>query len=128
MTDDEVGRYWDQNADAWTVLSRAGYDLYRDLFNTPAFMEMLPDVRGRRGLDIGCGEGWPPEITGEATGSTANTFSFGQAALSTFAQPVRWPPVPTPVMRKSRPSGKSARISCAVVRAWTSTLAGLSNC
>ena len=36
--------------------------------------------------------------------------------------------MPTPVMIASMPSGKSARISCAVVRAWTAMLAGLSNC
>jgi ubiquinone/menaquinone biosynthesis C-methylase UbiE len=53
----EVGRYWNDNAEAWTRLARAGYDVYRDHLNTPAFMEMLPDVRGLRGLDIGCGEG-----------------------------------------------------------------------
>jgi ubiquinone/menaquinone biosynthesis C-methylase UbiE len=53
----EVGRMWDDNADTWTLLSRMGHDVYRDLVNTPAFMAMLPDVRGRRGLDIGCGEG-----------------------------------------------------------------------
>ena len=53
----EVGRYWNGNADAWTQLARAGYDVYRDYLNTPAFMDMLPDVRGRSGLDIGCGEG-----------------------------------------------------------------------
>ncbi len=57
MNDREVVRYWDENADAWTKLSRAGYDVYRDGLNTPAFFELLPDVRGRRGLDIGCGEG-----------------------------------------------------------------------
>lgn len=57
MRYDEVGRYWDGNADAWTKLSRAGYDTYRDAFNTPAFLAMLPDVSGLRGLDIGCGEG-----------------------------------------------------------------------
>ena len=39
-----------------------------------------------------------------------------------------WPPVPTPVISTSSPSGKSARISCAVVRTCTSMLAGLSNC
>ena len=77
---------------------------------------------------IGCGAGAPPLMTGEAAGSTANTFSFGQAALSTCAQPDRWPPVPTPVISTSRPSGKSARISCAVVRTCTATLAGFSNC
>jgi len=53
----EVGRYWDGNAEAWTRLSRKGYDTYRDHLNTPAFFEMLPDVEGLLGLDIGCGEG-----------------------------------------------------------------------
>jgi len=53
----EVGRYWDENADAWTRLARAGYDVYRDYVNTPAFFGMLPDVSGLHGLDIGCGEG-----------------------------------------------------------------------
>ncbi len=35
----EVGRYWDQNARAWTRLSRAGNDGCRDLLDTPAFLE-----------------------------------------------------------------------------------------
>jgi trans-aconitate methyltransferase len=53
----EAGRYWNQNADVWTRLARAGYDVYRDHLNTPAFLAMLPDVAGLTGLDIGCGEG-----------------------------------------------------------------------
>jgi len=53
----EAGRYWDGNADAWTRLARQGYDVYRDHLNTPAFLRMLPEVAGLRGLDIGCGEG-----------------------------------------------------------------------
>jgi ubiquinone/menaquinone biosynthesis C-methylase UbiE len=57
MDHKEVGKYWNSNADAWTKLARAGYDVYRDFFNTPQFLEMLPDVKGLRGLDIGCGEG-----------------------------------------------------------------------
>ena len=77
---------------------------------------------------IGCGLGLPPLITGDALGSTAYTFNFGHMALSTCAQPVMWPPVPTPVISASTPLGKSAAISCAVVRAWMSILAGLSNC
>jgi hypothetical protein len=44
MDHEEVGRYWDENADAWTELVRAGYDHYRDGLNTPAFLEMLPEV------------------------------------------------------------------------------------
>lgn len=53
----EVGRFWDLNAEVWTRLSRAGYDTYRDAFNTPSFLAFLPPIRGRRGLDLGCGEG-----------------------------------------------------------------------
>jgi SAM-dependent methyltransferase len=57
MDDADVGRYWDHNADTWTELARAGYDVHRDLVNTPAFLAMLPDVAGGSGLDLGCGEG-----------------------------------------------------------------------
>ena len=57
MDDQRIARFWNDNADAWTKLARAGYDIYRDYLNTPAFFEMLPDVEGLLGLDIGCGEG-----------------------------------------------------------------------
>ncbi|MBI4220975.1 MAG: class I SAM-dependent methyltransferase [Chloroflexi bacterium] len=53
----EVGRLWNENASAWTKLARAGYDVYRDYLNTPAFFALLPDVKDLIGLDIGCGEG-----------------------------------------------------------------------
>jgi len=53
----EVGRYWDRNAEVWTELSRLGWNVYRDSVNSPAFHGMLPDVAGKRGLDVGCGEG-----------------------------------------------------------------------
>jgi len=29
MDHEEVGRYWDENAEVWTELVRAGYDHYR---------------------------------------------------------------------------------------------------
>jgi ubiquinone/menaquinone biosynthesis C-methylase UbiE len=53
----EAGRYWNDSAESWTKLARAGYDVYRDHLNTPAFFAMLPSVEGLSGLDIGCGEG-----------------------------------------------------------------------
>lgn len=57
MDEAEVGRYWDGNVYAWTTLARQGWDVYRDAVNTPAFLELLPEIRGLTGLDIGCGEG-----------------------------------------------------------------------
>jgi len=61
----EVGRYWNENAEAWTHLSRLGYDVYRDLVNTPAFLKILPEVKGLIGLDVGCGEGNNTRIIAE---------------------------------------------------------------
>jgi 2-polyprenyl-3-methyl-5-hydroxy-6-metoxy-1,4-benzoquinol methylase len=58
MNEQEVGRYWNANAKVWTTLARAGYDIYRDYLNTPGFFEILPDVTGLHGIDIGCGEGY----------------------------------------------------------------------
>ena len=52
-----VAAHWEGNAEIWTTYSRAGYDIYRDALNTPAFLEMLPPVAGLKGLDLGCGEG-----------------------------------------------------------------------
>lgn len=57
MDDEAVGRAWEGNAEAWTQMSRAGFDVARDLYNTPTFLAMLPDVAGLTGLDVGCGEG-----------------------------------------------------------------------
>lgn len=58
MDSKEAGKYWNENAEAWTKLSRAGYDMYRNHLNTPAFFAILPDVNGLKGIDIGCGEGY----------------------------------------------------------------------
>ena len=57
MDNHEVAFHWENNAEAWTVQSRAGHDKYRDVLNTPAFLDMLPPVFGLKGLDLGCGEG-----------------------------------------------------------------------
>lgn len=58
MDDKEAAQYWNENAEVWTLLARAGYDTYRDQLNTPAFLAMLPYIRDLSGLDIGCGEGY----------------------------------------------------------------------
>jgi hypothetical protein len=39
-----VRHYWEKNARAWTLLSRAGYDVCRDYQTAPAFFNLLPDV------------------------------------------------------------------------------------
>jgi SAM-dependent methyltransferase len=58
MNHEQVRKCWNQNAPVWTSLARAGYDAYRDYFNTPAFFQLLPAIDSLVGLDIGCGEGY----------------------------------------------------------------------
>jgi len=57
VTRPDTRAMWNANAPAWTELSRAGFDRYRDLVNTPAFFGILPPVDGLVCLDLGCGEG-----------------------------------------------------------------------
>lgn len=62
----DTRRLWDANASAWIELSRAGFDIYRDLVNTPAFFALLPGVDGLFGLDLGCGEGHNTRLLADA--------------------------------------------------------------
>jgi SAM-dependent methyltransferase len=36
---------------------RSGFDLYRELYTFPAFLDFLPAIAGKRVIDLGCGEG-----------------------------------------------------------------------
>lgn len=57
IDDKAVAAIWDRNAVDWTAQVRARRDLYREVFNNPSFLEFLPDLSGRRVIDLGCGEG-----------------------------------------------------------------------
>jgi 2-polyprenyl-3-methyl-5-hydroxy-6-metoxy-1,4-benzoquinol methylase len=82
MDHEEVGRFWNANADAWTKLARAGYDIYRDYLNTPAFFAILPDVNGLAGLDIGCGEGHNTRLLAKR-GARMTAIDIAQVSLTT---------------------------------------------
>jgi ubiquinone/menaquinone biosynthesis C-methylase UbiE len=57
-SEDEVAAAWDRNADIWAEHVRKGRDEYRELYNTPAFLEFIGDLAGKVVLDAGCGEGY----------------------------------------------------------------------
>lgn len=81
MTHMEAGQYWNRNAHAWTTLARAGYDIYRDHLNTPAFLAMLPDIHGLVGLDIGCGEGHNTRLLA-ARGATMSAIDIAETFIT----------------------------------------------
>jgi ubiquinone/menaquinone biosynthesis C-methylase UbiE len=77
----EAGRYWNESADSWVKLARAGYDVYRDQLNTPAFFAMLPEVSGLPGLDIGCGEGHNTRLLAQR-GARMSAIDIGEVFLA----------------------------------------------
>jgi len=58
IPEQEVARYWDDNANVWADHVRQGWDKYREHFNNPAFFEFIGDLSGKTVLDAGCGEGY----------------------------------------------------------------------
>jgi len=53
----DVHSFWEASADTWNELNDLGLNIYRDLVNDPQFFEVLPNLKGKKCLDIGCGEG-----------------------------------------------------------------------
>jgi ubiquinone/menaquinone biosynthesis C-methylase UbiE len=57
FTEAEVEYLWDSNAVLWDKLTSEGREPVRDYVSLRGHFEILPDVSGLRGIDIGCGEG-----------------------------------------------------------------------
>jgi ubiquinone/menaquinone biosynthesis C-methylase UbiE len=58
MVDDNVLREWDRASESWADFVRTGKDYYRDEMNSPAFIKMIGNVKGKQLLDLSCGEGY----------------------------------------------------------------------
>jgi ubiquinone/menaquinone biosynthesis C-methylase UbiE len=62
ITEKEVARLWDSNAALWADHVRKGWDLYREYLNNPSFLKLIGNVKGKKVLDAGCGEGYNTRI------------------------------------------------------------------
>ncbi len=51
-------KQWNKAAKIWVEFVRSGKNYYAEYLNGPALKRMVGSVRGRRMLDIGCGEGY----------------------------------------------------------------------
>ena len=58
MSDDPIRRSWDDNAACWTQAVRSGQIRSREVATDGAIMAAVAELRPRRVLDLGCGEGW----------------------------------------------------------------------
>lgn len=57
-----IKKEWDDAAESWADFVRKGKDYYRDELNNPATFQLIGDIRGRRVLDLACGEGYNTRI------------------------------------------------------------------
>jgi 2-polyprenyl-3-methyl-5-hydroxy-6-metoxy-1,4-benzoquinol methylase len=53
----EEKKLWNKGAESWVEFKRSGKDYYSEYLNGPALKRMVGDVKGKKVLDIGCGEG-----------------------------------------------------------------------
>ena len=80
---DEVARHWDDNAASWASELRAGRDVYREFYNTPAFLKFVGYLAGKDVLDAGCGEGSNTRIFARTGGRmTGADLSPGMIAIA----------------------------------------------
>lgn len=53
---------WNKSAQAWVDFVRTGKDYDREELNNPAMFKMLENIKGKRVLDLACGEGYNTRI------------------------------------------------------------------
>lgn len=53
---------WNESAEAWVDFVRTGKDYDRMDLNNPAMFKMLGNIKGKRVLDLACGEGYNTRI------------------------------------------------------------------
>lgn len=90
---DQVKDSWARATPSWCTFVRDQHDIHRERVHGPALLEACGDVRGRRVLDLGCGEGWCSRALGERGATVVGIDvceSMIEAALAHPLQP-HWP-------------------------------------
>jgi ubiquinone/menaquinone biosynthesis C-methylase UbiE len=58
VVDDKISKEWDEASESWADFVRRGVDFYRNEMHGKAFFSLLGRVKGKRVLDLACGEGF----------------------------------------------------------------------
>jgi ubiquinone/menaquinone biosynthesis C-methylase UbiE len=59
---DKLAGEWNTAVESYGDFVREGKDYYRDEMNNPAFFSLIGNVKGKRVLDLACGEGYNTRI------------------------------------------------------------------
>jgi ubiquinone/menaquinone biosynthesis C-methylase UbiE len=57
MESEFIKKQWDEAAEPWTDFVRKGKDFYREEMNNPALFKLVGNIKGKKILDLACGEG-----------------------------------------------------------------------
>jgi len=82
---DEISKVWDEAAEAWSDFVRTGKDYYREYLNNPATFELIGNIRGKRVLDLACGEGYNTRILAKK-GAKVTAVDFSPATIEIARQ------------------------------------------
>jgi ubiquinone/menaquinone biosynthesis C-methylase UbiE len=52
-----LSEQWDEAAESWIDFVRERKDFYREEMNNPAFFKLVGNIKGKKTLDLACGEG-----------------------------------------------------------------------
>lgn len=81
----DVKKEWDAAAGSWVEFVREGKDYYRDGLNNPVAFRLIGDVKGKRVLDLACGEGYNTRILA-AKGAKVTGVDFSEQMIEAARQ------------------------------------------
>ncbi len=78
--DEVIRQQWNEAARSWVEFVRSGKNYYSEYLNGPALKQMIGNVKGRRVLDIGCGEGYCSRLFAKA-GAEVTGIDISEALI-----------------------------------------------
>lgn len=85
MRKNSIHKQWDNATEAWADFVRSHKDYFRDEMNNPAMFSLLGDIRKKKILDLGCGEGYNSRIMAKK-GAKVTGVDFSKKMISCATQ------------------------------------------
>ncbi len=81
MKKSNIKQEWNKSANAWLDFVRTGKDHCRYYMNNPAMFRILGNIRGKKVLDLGCGEGFNARMMARR-GAKVTGIDFAEKMLA----------------------------------------------
>ena len=85
LKEDNIMKDWDEAAESLSDFIQRGKDYYREELNNPAAFRLIGNVKGKRVLDLACGEGYNTRILAKK-GATVVGVDFSERLIELARQ------------------------------------------